>query len=70
MSRECIALRRQLETREGPHYLLNKRMGGAQKRSGAFGTEKTLLPLLGFECLVVQTCPSLYSVYAVPSSGY
>jgi len=40
---------------EEPQYLLKRRMGGLQGRSGHFGEEKNLLPLPGFKPQIIHS---------------
>jgi hypothetical protein len=43
-----------LLTRREPRYLLDRRLGGPQNRSGGGGKEKNSQPLLGLELPIIQ----------------
>jgi hypothetical protein len=68
--RVCYVTPLQLEIQEGPPLTVEQHAGrGLQPVWTMWKREISLLPLLGFECLIVHPCSSLYSVYAVQSPG-
>ena len=65
--RALLDLQADLTPRKENWFALNRRLGGAQSRSGQYWKTENLLPLLGFESRILKSVASPYAAYVTPA---